>query len=68
MRKTLDHRTCPMCSVSGPIGQFLHQTRLSDVYMFGLNFFVIHVSKKYLTIPNVHMNVIKTFWTVYSIM
>lgn len=31
MQKTSDRRTWPMCSASGPMNHFLHQTRMSNV-------------------------------------
>jgi hypothetical protein len=36
----------PMCSASGPIGQFLHRTRMSHVSMSCLKMLVMYVSKK----------------------
>lgn len=39
MQKTSDRRTWPMCSASGPMNHFLHQTRMSNVSVSGFELF-----------------------------
>lgn len=39
MQKTSDRRTWPMCSASGPMNHFLHQTRMSNVSVSGFELY-----------------------------